>query len=134
MVTASDENTVIAVDVVPGPARDATRLVPLLDQTLKRVPVVDELVGDTGFDGDQLRSACRDRGVNPNTPLRSHRDPERWAWDPIGYAERNRVERLFGTAEPFRRIATRYEELKVTDLGLLHLTFGFIRLRIRRNH
>lgn len=133
VVTVSDEDTVIAVDVVPGPASDAELLVPLRDRTLQRVPVVDELVGDKGFDGDQLRSACRDRGVNPNIPLKSNRDPERWAWDPEGYKERNRVERLFGKVQQFRRIAARYEKLKVTYLGLLHLTFGFIRLRSRRN-
>ena len=133
VVTVSDEDTVIAGDVVPGQASDAKLLVPLLDQTLERVPVVDELVGDKGFDGDQLRSACWKRGVNPNIPLKSNRDPERWAWDPEGYKERNRVERLFGKVKQFRRIATRYEKLKVTDLGLLHLTLGFIRLRSRRN-
>jgi transposase len=133
VVTVSDEDTVIAVDVVPGQASDAKLLVPLLDQTLQRVPVVDELVGDKGFDGDQVRSACLKRGVNPNIPLKSNRDPERWAWDPEGYKERNRVERLFGKVKQFRRIATRYEKLKVTDLGLLHLTLGFIRLRSQRN-
>jgi transposase len=44
-------------------------------------------------------------------------------------AERNRVERLFGKAEQFRRVATRYDKLRATYLGLLHLVFGFIRLR-----
>jgi transposase len=43
------------------------------------------------------------------------------------------VERLFGKAKQFRRVATRYEKLKVTYLGLLHLTLGFIRLRKRTN-
>ena len=52
---------------------------------------------------------------------------------PEGYVERNRVERLFGKLKQFRRVATRYEKLKVTYLGLLHLTLGFIRLR-RRMH
>jgi transposase len=43
------------------------------------------------------------------------------------------VERLFGKAKQFRRVATRYEKLKVTYLGLLHLTLGCIRLRRRTN-
>ena len=133
VVTAADEDTALAVDVVPGQAADAPRLVPLLDRTLARVPVIDELVGDKAFDGDALREACLDRDVNPNVPLRANRDPERWAWDPEGYRERNRVERLFGKAKQFRRIATRYDKLKVTYLGLLHLVFGFIRLRSRAN-
>ena len=67
--------------------------------------------------------------MNPNIPLKANRDPDRWAWDAEGYKERNRVERLFGKAKQFRRVATRYEKLKVTYLGLLHLALGFIRLR-----
>ena len=133
IVTAADEDTAIAVDAVPGQAHDAPHLVRMLDRTLDRVPVIDELVGDKGFDGDQLRCDCLDRDVNPNIPLKSNRDPEAWAWDPDGYRERNRVERLFGKAKQFRRVATRYDKLKATYLGLLHLVFGFIRLRRHSN-
>jgi transposase len=132
-VTAADEDTALAVDVVAGQAGDAPLLVPMLDRTLDRVEVIDELVGDKAFDGDKLREDCLDRDVNPNIPLKANRDPELWAWDPEGYKQRNRVERLFGKAKQFRRIATRYEKLKVTYLGLLHLTLGFIRLRKRTN-
>ncbi len=130
---AADEDTALAVDVVPGQAGDAPLLVPLLDRTLQRVPVIDELVGDKAFDGDQLRCACIERDVNPNIPLKANRDPGSWSWYAEGYRERNRVERLFGKAKQFRRIATRYEKLKVTYLGLLHLTLGFIRLRSQTN-
>lgn len=130
-VTVSDENTVIAFDVVPGQANDAPLLVPLLDETLERVPEVQEVVGDKGFDGDKLREACLEREVNPNIPLKSNRDPEAWAMDAEGYRERNRVERFFSKAKQFRRVATRYEKLRVTYRGLLHLVFGFIRLKNR---
>lgn len=122
----------IAVDVVPGPANDAPLLVPALDRTRERVEV-DEIVGDKGFDGDRLRCECLNREVNPNIPLKANRDPDRWAVDPVSYKERNRVERLFGKAKQFRRIATRYEKLKITYRGLLHLVLGFIRLRKQRN-
>ena len=129
IVTVADEDTVLAVDVVPGQANDAPLRVPMLDRTLARVEGVGEIVGDKGFDGDALRRACVDRDVAPNIPLKSNRDQESWAFEPEGYKERNRVERLFAKAKQFRRIATRYEKLKVTYLGLLHLTLGFIRLR-----
>jgi transposase len=132
MAVAADEDTALAVDVVPGQAGDAPLLVPLLDRTLERAEV-DEVVGDKGFDGDQLRCDCLNRDVNPNIPLRANRDPEAWAFDPESYKERNRVERLFGKAKQFRRVATRYEKLKATYLGLLHLVLGFIRLRKQRN-
>ncbi len=122
----------IAVDVVPGQANDAPLRVPMLDRTLKRV-AVEGMDGDKGFDGDQLRRECLSRGVTPNIPVRANRDPDRWPFDPDGYKERNRVERLFGKATQFRRVATRYEKLKGTYLGLLHLVLGFIRLRKQRN-
>jgi transposase len=132
MAVVADEDTVVAVDVVPGQAGDAPLLVPMLDRTLERTEV-DEIVGDKGFDGDRLRCDCLNREVNPNIPLRANRDPEAWAFDPDSYKERNRVERLFGKAKQFRRIATRYEKLKATYLGLLHLVLGFIRLRKQGN-
>ena len=52
-----------------------------------------------------------------------------WPFDAKAYRERNQVERLFAKAKPFRRVATRYDKLRETFLGLLHLVLGFIRLR-----
>ena len=120
------------MDVVPGQASDAPLLEPMLDATLERVPVIDELGGDRGFDGDPQRQACMDRGVFPNFPNRKNR-LEPWGFFPEGYKERNRVERLFGKLKQFRRVATRYEKLKATFLGLIHLALGFIRLKASVN-
>jgi transposase len=106
---------------------------PLLDRSLQRVGVLDEAVADKAFDSDRLRERCLERDVDPNIPLKANRDPKRWAWYAEGYRERNRVERLFGKAKQFRRIATRYDKLKVTYLGLLHLVLGFLSLRKRVN-
>ena len=119
--------------MLPGQAHDAPHLVRMLDRTLERVPVVDEVVGDKGFDGDRLREECLGRDVSPNIPLKANRDTDRWSWYPDGYRERDRVERLFGKLKQFRRVATRYDKLKATYLGLLHLVFGFIRLRAKTN-
>jgi transposase len=116
------------VDVAPGQAGDAPLLEPLLDATLRRVPGLDELVGDKGFDGDGQRVACLDRDVVPQIPNKANR-VEPWPFEPGPYRERNRVERLFAKLKQFRRAATRYEKLKATFLGVLHLALGFIRLR-----
>lgn len=130
VLTAADENTAVAVEVVPGQANDAPRLKPMLEATCRRVPAFDELVGDKGFDGDAQRHACIDRGVFANIPSRKNRiDP--WEHEPAGYRERNRVERLIGKAKQFRRVSTRYEKLKCTYLGVVQLTLGFIRFRHR---
>ena len=127
-MTAADEGTAIAVEVIPGQAGDAPRMAPMVDATAARVPVVDEVVADKGFDSDAIREDLIDRGICPVIPNKKNRvDP--WPFDPVAYRDRNRVERLFGKVKQFRRVATRYEKLKVTYLGLLHLTLGFIRLR-----
>ena len=128
VVTAADENTALVVEVVPGQTADAPLLEPLLEQTIERVPHFDELVGDKGFDGDEQRLACIDRDVFPNIPNRSNRK-EPWPHLPEGYVQRNRVERLIGKLKQFRRVATRYEKLKETFCGFIHLALGFIRLK-----
>jgi transposase len=128
VVTAADENTAIVVEVVPGQAADAPLLEPMLERTIERVPHFDEMVGDKSFDGDEQRLCCIDRDVFPNIPNRVNRT-EPWPFLPEGYRERNGVERLLGKAKQFRRLATRYEKLKETFLGFIHLALGFIRLR-----
>lgn len=131
-MVATDEDTVVAVDVVPGQASDAPLLEPMLEATCERLPVVDELVGDKAFDGDPQRQACVDRNVFPNVPNKKNRlDP--WPFMPDGYRQRNKVERLFAKAKQFRRFATRYEKLRTMFLGVVHLVFGFIRLRKLNN-
>jgi transposase len=114
--------------VVPGQGHDAPLLEAMLNRTMERQPVIDELTGDKGFDGDDQRLACIGRDVFANIPNKRNRiDP--WPFFPEDYVERNRVERLFAKLKQFRRIATRYEKLKETFLGLVHLALAFIRLR-----
>ena len=128
ILTAADEDTAVAVDVVPGQAGDAPLLPRMLDRTRERVEQVEDLVGDKGFEGDPQRMACIERDVVPVIPNKKNRvDP--WPFDPEPYRERNRAERLIGKAKQFRRFATRYEKLKATFLGVIHLAFGFVRLR-----
>lgn len=132
IVTAADEGTAIAVDVVAGQRHDAPLLKPMLAATAARVGAVDQVVGDKGFDGGPQRRACRAAGAEPVIPAKSNRvDPE--PLDVPAYRERNRVERLFAKAKEFRRVATRYDKRKRMFLGWLHLVLGFIRLRAKIN-
>jgi transposase len=128
ILTAADEDTALAVDVLPGQAHDAPHLEPLLAATRARFPAVDEVVADKGFDGEPQRQACRRRGVAPQIPSRCNaREPQ--PLDAAAYRERNRVERLFAKLKQFRRVATRYEKLKDTFRGAVLLAQSFIRLR-----
>ena len=128
MLSAVDEDTAIAVEVVPGHAHDAPHLQPLLDKTAERVPDMQEVVGDKGFDGEPQRAACEAHGAKPVIPYRSNRkQPKRF--NRKAYRERNKIERLFAKAKEFRRIATRYDKLKEMFLGMIHVVLGFIRLK-----
>ena len=128
MLTAADEDTAIAVDVVPGQTHEASHLELILEATATRVPDMEEVVGDKGFDGDGQRQTCRDHGAKPVIPFKLNRTTV-GRFNKKAYRERNRIERLFGKLKEFRRVATRYEKLKQTFLGIIHLALGFIRLK-----
>jgi transposase len=128
LVTATDENTAIVVDVAPGQDHDAPHLPAMLDQTVERLPEVEEVVGDKGFDGELQRQACEECGAKPVIPYRSNSTIPR-RLNKKSYRKRNMIERLFGKLKEFRRVATRYEKLKETFLGMIHLVLGLIRLR-----
>ena len=131
-MAAADEHTAIAVDVRPGQAHDAPLLKPMLKRTAARLGRVDQVVGDEAFDGGPQRRACAAIGARAVIPAKANRvDPE--PLDKAAYRERNRVERLFAKLKEFRRVATRYEKLKVTTLGMIHLALGFIRLKAKLN-
>jgi transposase len=113
---------------VPGQDHDAPHLNTMLDQAAERVPEMEQVVGDKGFDGEPQREACRNHGAKPVIPYRSNTTKAR-RFDKNAYHARNGVERLFGKLKEFRRVATRYEKLKRTFLGVIHLALGFIRLK-----
>ena len=73
VLTAADEDTAIAVDVVPGQTHEASHMEPMLDATAARVTDMEEVVADKGFDGDRQRQACRDQGAKPVIPFKANR-------------------------------------------------------------
>jgi transposase len=89
---------------------------------------MEEGVADKGFDGEPQRQAFQERGIKPVIPYEANR-VKRGQLDKKAYRERNKIERLFGKRKEFRRVATRYEKLKQTFLGIIHLALGFIRLK-----
>ncbi len=122
----------MAVDIVPGQAHEAPHLPRMVDATAARVGVVDEVVGDRAYDADRLRHELLVRGIMPQVPSKANRtDP--WPLLKPAYRERNKVERLFAKLKGFRRVATRYDKLKASYLGFVHLALGFIRLRRSAN-
>jgi transposase len=128
MIAATDENTAVAFDVVPGQDHDGPHLEPLLDQVEERIPHLDEVVADKAYAGSPQIDACVDRDLFPQVPNKSNAVEPR-PFDKTAYKERNKVERLIGKAKQARRIATRYDKLTITFKAFLALTFTLIAMK-----
>lgn len=122
----------IAVDVAEGQRNDAPRALPVLAEAKKALGRIDEVLGDKGFDSDEIRGAClEEHDALPVIPNRANRTGPR-PWDAEmreWYKQRNRVERAFGKAKQYRRFATRYEKLREVFLAVVRLVFGFIHVK-----
>jgi transposase len=69
----------------------------------------DRLLGDKGYDSDNIRNDLAERGIEPVTPPRSNRKVA-IEYDREVYKRRNLIERCVNRLKQFRRIATRYEK------------------------
>ena len=116
------------VKLTPGQAGDAPEFSELFEASTKRVPDVDEIVGDKGYDSHAIKDQVIDAGMPAHIPSKLNAKEE-WPIDAEAYKERNRVERLVNKLKQFRRIATRYEKLAVNFLALIHLSLSVIKVR-----
>jgi len=79
-----------------------------------------QLVGDKGYDSDELRQWLRNRSIQPCIPPRSNRlRPE--PYSKAAYRKRHHIENFFEKLKRFRRVATRYDKLAVTFFGFVCL-------------
>jgi len=69
----------------------------------------DRLLGDKGYDSDDIRDDLAERGIEPVIPPRSSRKTP-IECDREAYKRRNLIERCVNRLNQFRRIATRYEK------------------------
>ena len=68
------------------------------------------MLGDTAYDGDELREKLDERGTKPVIPNRSNRI-RLFSFNKRLYKLRWRIESAFNRLKDFRRIATRYDKL-----------------------
>jgi transposase len=73
VLTAIDENTPVAVEVLPGQVHEATQVEKMLDASQARLPQIEEAVADKGFDGEPQRQAMASRNIRPVIPYRVNR-------------------------------------------------------------
>ena len=90
------------------------------------------VIADKAYSAGWLLDAFRQKSIVPVIPNRADQ-PENPDFDREAYRGRNLIERLVGKLKQFRRVATRYEKLRETFLGFIHLALGFIRLRASTN-
>ena len=87
---------------------------------LALAPPMSALIGDKGYDGDELRAAIINRGATPVIPNKSNRIALH-KFNKRAYRGRNVIERCFCRLKDFRRIATRYDKLARNFLASVHL-------------
>lgn len=80
----------------------------------------DALLGDRGYDADAIRADLAKRKIKPVIPGRSNRRVK-IEHDRALYNQRNRIERMFGHLKINRAIATCYDQLASSFLGMVHL-------------
>ena len=80
----------------------------------------DALIADKAYDTDDIRNDLRARRIRAVIPPKSNRK-KCIRYDKQLYCERNWIERVFGHLKINRAIATRYDQLAETFLGMLNL-------------
>jgi len=111
---ADSHGRAIAFVLAPGQAHEAP-LAPALLDSLTDAPLW--VVGDRGFSSHAVREHVWDMGAKPAIPTKRNEAPVRcpdWI-----YRHRNEVERLWGRLKEWRAVATRYEKLARSFMGVL---------------
>jgi len=112
-VLVEGRGRMMAAVLAPGQTYEVEAAAPLLD-TLKNVL----LVGDKGFDVDDLRQQLLAQGCLASIPPRSSRRSPAWYHRGL-YRQRHKVENFFQRIKVFKRVSTRYDKLALTFLNFI---------------
>jgi transposase len=80
----------------------------------------DALLADKGYDANAIRADLAERSIQAVIPARSNRHVK-IEHDRALYKRRNRIERMFGQLKINRAIATRYDQVANSVLGMVYL-------------
>jgi transposase len=129
-LVAVDERTALALSLSAGQAHDAPPGEQLVAEVIRPDAQVQALCADRAYDTDALRAqlAAAPTPKQAVIPPRANRRVP-FAYDPVCYRQRNRVERLVGRLKQFRAVATRYDKLDGMFGGLVVLCLAGIALR-----
>ncbi len=118
---ADAKGRLIAILLTGGEAHDY----PLAKRLIRRVKPPKHLLGDTAYDGDELREKLDQRGTKPVIPNRSNRI-RLFSFNKRLYKLRWRIESAFNRLKDFRRIATRYDKLARNYLASVCLAAALV--------
>jgi transposase len=113
-VIADAGGRAIAFALAPGQAHELPLAPDLLD-CLPDIPLW--VVADRGYSSQAFRDRIWSSGARPAIPTK--RNEEQLACPDWAYANRNRVERLWGRLKEWRAVATRYEKTACSFMGVL---------------
>lgn len=107
----------IAFDLTPGEAADCKTYDTLIDLPAQ---APDALLADKAYDTDAIRDDLKTRGIKPVIPPKSNRKAT-IRYSKRLYRQRNCIERVIGHLKINRAIATRYDQLADSFLGMLYV-------------
>lgn len=103
-----------------GEASDFDQALPLLNGENP-----DYVLADRGYDSNEIVEYIRKINAIPVIPPRSNRIIKR-KYDKFIYKDRNLVERLFNRLKQFRKIATRFEKIKINFEACIYLACSYL--------
>jgi transposase len=104
--------------ITPGETHDA-RVATDLTDSVAEPPLA--LLGDKGYDSDDIRHEACFHGTMPMIPTKSNRKVQ-FTVDRAIYSLRNRIERFFNRLKNARRVSTRYDKTADSFLGFVQIT------------
>lgn len=92
---------------------------------LEALPPARYLLADRAYGSAGLRQALMERGITPCIPPHAtHRI--QYAYDPVLYRQRHRIENMFARLKDWRRVHTRYDRCAHTFLSAIAFAAVFI--------
>jgi transposase len=111
-----DRGRPLVLLLTPGNVHDMR----VAKQCIAAMPPSCELVGDKGYDSNDLRSWLASRGTRAIIPPKRHRK-DKLDFDPAIYRQRNIIERMFCRLKDWRRVATRFDRKIETFMAAIAL-------------
>jgi transposase len=100
-------------------------------QIISKIKTAENLIGDKGYDSEEIRSQARSHKMNPVIPRKSNSKKPNPEFDSHLYKMRHLVENLFARLKHYRSIATRFEKLARNFKSLVYIACSMIWVKVR---